>query len=246
MDKEKEMNLTYVSNSAVTPQEFSEFHSRMENHDTALPSRGFLEKKVRDMERATNYRMNDEDITRMVELKKKYAPRPVNVAMRKAELSKLKNAAVLNQDVEEAARLQEEIDELTSHSRQQDAPRFESQAKIHQINQRNNSLTMKALGDAMNSQQRVQSERGTDDPFTRRWGTPTMVHKKGGIAAAVLQIPGEKGAGGEVNGVHGQHSVPATGPVESATGVKADPFNMHNFELGRAFFSAMSNDGSYY
>ncbi|XP_055337537.1 RNA polymerase-associated protein RTF1 homolog [Paramacrobiotus metropolitanus] len=234
VDREKDVPLNFVSNRPIVETEFNDFLKRLNDRSLPAPTRGHLEKKLRDLDAARAYRKTDEDITRMVEMKKKFANRPQNLAMKKAELVKLRSAALLSQDHVTASRYQAELDELNAQTQQLDAPRLQNQAKIEQINQRNKNVTLKALGDAMNSQQRAEVERSTDDPFTRRWGTPTMVHRKGAAGAAATTAPGSNNKEAEAaNGGGAASSITSPeAPNGTATSGKVDPFNMHNFDIG--------------
>ena len=180
----------------------------MEARDMPLPTREHLEGKVVQCAQANKYQMTDADITKMLSQKEKLGTKPRNVVLRKAELVKMRDAAIRMEQPEEVKKYQDELDELEALTTEKDAPRQAGQTRIEGINRRNISLGLEALGKALSNRE-VKKEEVVDDPFTRRWGAQARrtdvkvaVKTEETVTVAVAAVP-----------------------------AKVDPFNSHNFHI---------------
>jgi RNA polymerase-associated protein RTF1 len=87
--------------------------------------------------RAITYELKDADVEHVVKEKERFRANPRNYALKKTQLMKDKDMAQSRGDVEEAARIGRQIQELEDRAEQLDSKRTETLQSIAYINERN-------------------------------------------------------------------------------------------------------------
>lgn len=111
----------------------------------------------------------------IVSEKERFKDKPVNFAMKKAQIMKEKEFAEMNGDHEKAIYLGKEIDRLEEESKKLEKVRTQNIASISFINERNRMRNIKEAERAI-AEAAKEAQNNRDDPFTRRKCTPQMVH----------------------------------------------------------------------
>jgi RNA polymerase-associated protein RTF1 len=169
--------LEFVSNNEFSANEFNKWFESMTNDRCELPSKEFVERKKRDVMNAINYSYSDHDIESIVQEKERFNKRPVNFAMKKTRLLKEKELAEMNGDNQRVESLMQEIDDLESEAKKIDKQRTQNIAAISYINERNRMMNIKEAEKAIVEQSaNNKALNNSQDPFTRRKCTPTMIH----------------------------------------------------------------------
>ncbi|VDN06337.1 unnamed protein product [Thelazia callipaeda] len=88
--EERVYRLEFVSNSDFTVQEFNKWHEAMKSNNLAILTIDQVEKKEADIRKAVNYSYSDKDIELMVQEKMRFQKGPLNYAVEKGKLIKLK------------------------------------------------------------------------------------------------------------------------------------------------------------
>ena len=168
--------LEFVSNTDFSDSEFNKWVATMAEEGCNLPSVYDVEQKVRDMKDAVDYRFNEEDVNMIVAEKQKFKKNPHNYAMKKTQLLKLHEDALLSGDAEKAREYKSQLDALEERAIELDKKRSNNISSISYINQRNR---MRNLEEAVEATRREAAEMrdAKADPFTRRQCRPTLVTK---------------------------------------------------------------------
>lgn len=111
----------------------------------------------------------------MVAEKERFKDKPTNFAMKKTQLLKEKEFAEMNGDHIRAGEISREIDMIEEESKKLEKLRTQSIASISFINERNRLRNLKEAERAI-AESSKDGQNNTDDPFTRRKCTPTMIH----------------------------------------------------------------------
>uniref|UniRef100_A0A8R1Y013 Plus3 domain-containing protein n=1 Tax=Onchocerca volvulus TaxID=6282 RepID=A0A8R1Y013_ONCVO len=89
-EEERVYRLEFVSNSEFTSQEFNKWYDAMKSNNLAILTIDQVEKKEVDIQKAVNYNYTDKDIELMVQEKMRFQKAPLNYALEKGNLIKLK------------------------------------------------------------------------------------------------------------------------------------------------------------
>ncbi|OZC06039.1 Plus-3 domain protein [Onchocerca flexuosa] len=89
-EEERVYRLEFVSNSEFTNQEFNKWYDAMKSNNLAILTIDQVEKKEVDIQKAVNYNYTDKDIELMVQEKMRFQKAPLNYALEKGNLIKLK------------------------------------------------------------------------------------------------------------------------------------------------------------
>uniref|UniRef100_A0A0R3RGF5 Plus3 domain-containing protein n=1 Tax=Elaeophora elaphi TaxID=1147741 RepID=A0A0R3RGF5_9BILA len=89
-EEERVYRLEFVSNSEFTSHEFNKWYDAMKSNNLAILTIDQVEKKEADIQKAVNYNYTDKDIELMVQEKMRFQKAPLNYALEKGNLIKLK------------------------------------------------------------------------------------------------------------------------------------------------------------
>lgn len=234
--------LEFVSNTDFSDSEFNKWVSTMAEEGCNLPSVYDVEQKVRDMKDAIDYRFNEEDVNMIIAEKQKFKKNPHNYAMKKTQLLKLHEDALLSGDAEKAREFKSQLDALEERAIELDKKRSNNISSISYINQRNR---MRNLEEAVEATRREAAEMrdAKADPFTRRQCRPTLVTKSKDpeidkqIKARLLEKFNSEQGGGSSGTEQSQErgtdrpdgsSNCQTAPNDHNVG---DLFSVHNFDV---------------
>lgn len=167
--------MSFVSNRGFDEDDYKRLRDQITIDGQDMPSREYFNKKKRDFHRAKNYEYKDEDIAYEVSERGRFKDHPFNFALKKTELMGEKADAEAQNDYERARQLQQAIDELEEKARKLEKTRSSSTfSAISFVNERNR---IKNIEDSERVLKESKSVK-TEDPFTRRKCTPTIVHNK--------------------------------------------------------------------
>lgn len=173
---ERVYRLEFVSNQDFTESEFFKWKEAVMLGGMMLPSNEDVQKKLKDIQLAHQFKFKDEDIEKIVAEKQRFQKNPHNYALKKTELLKRREEAVLKGDHEMTVKFQQELDSLEERAEDLDKLRSQSISSISYINQRNRLRNQIEKEEAM--KQEFQAMKGAAaDPFTRRHSRPTLVTK---------------------------------------------------------------------
>ncbi|XP_074661868.1 RNA polymerase-associated protein RTF1 homolog [Tubulanus polymorphus] len=173
---ERVYRLEFVSNQDFTETEFFKWKTAMMLGGLQLPTIQEIEQKEKDIQRAINYKFNEDDIDRIVSEKKKFKKNPHNYAMQKTHLIKTKEMAEITGDDDKLQEAKRELDELEERAKELDRRRTSNINSISFINQRNRQRNIVEAEDAF-KREIAEMKNAKADPFTRRHTRPTMVTK---------------------------------------------------------------------
>ncbi|CAF1654882.1 unnamed protein product, partial [Adineta ricciae] len=111
-NNERIFRLEYVSNNEISDNEFQRWREAMIRQGIALPTLDDLEKKTKQIDKFKHYVYNNNDITKMVEEKKRFRKAPINYAVTKNELMKEIEIAKDDNDVERENELRKQLMEM--------------------------------------------------------------------------------------------------------------------------------------
>lgn len=169
--------LEFISNQPFTDEEFNKWKETMEKDNRQFPTLYQIEQKEKDIAKALTYEFNEQDITKMIEEKRKFNKNSTKIAELKIELLKQKELAEQNGDLAKLREIEMEIMELDSKSISIDRLRNNgsTSSMIAAINARNREATQKAVEAAIRKDSELKQKADVFDPFTRRKCIPTLV-----------------------------------------------------------------------
>jgi RNA polymerase-associated protein RTF1 len=172
---ERTYAMHFVSNRPFDEDDYSKWCSDLNAEGLSMPSREHFLRKKRDLHRAMNYQYTDEDIDYEVNEKRRFQDPSCNFAMKKTELIRAKAEAEDMNDYEKAREIQQALDELEEQAKQLEKSRSSSTfSAISFVNERNRIKNIEESERVLKESKSVK----TEDPFTRRKCTPTIVHNK--------------------------------------------------------------------
>lgn len=187
-NQERVFRLEFVSNQDFTDKEFFKWKETMGLERLPLPTSEEVSRKVKDIQDAINYEYKEDDVETIVKEKGRFKKNPHNYAVKKTQLLKQKDMAVLLGNDEEVQRLNSELEQLEERAKELDKLRTSSISAISYINERNR---LKNILDSEKAilQEAKESKTKADDPFTRRRCAPMLVTKsrEAAINAEILQ-----------------------------------------------------------
>jgi len=174
---ERVFRLEYVSNSPVSDQEFKRWRETLIKQNIPLPTMEDVENKTKLIQKYTNYSLNEQDIDKIVQEKKRFRKTPINYAVKKkstlsSEIDKAKDEA----NTELADELTKQLIEIEERASELDRNRSVSISVISQINRRNRRITQKNVETAL-IREAQEHRNAAPDPFTRRRCEPILVTK---------------------------------------------------------------------
>lgn len=109
---ERVFRLEFVSNSAFSPSEFTNWKTTCEDQQVSLPTKDQVREKHAEIRKAINYEYSSADVDHILKKKASFKKNPTNYAMHKANLLKEKEIAQAEGNVAELNRLEGELNEL--------------------------------------------------------------------------------------------------------------------------------------
>lgn len=166
--------LSYISNRSFNEEDFRKWKdTTTEIRD--MPSREYFNKKKRDLQKAINYVFKEEDVAHEINERKRFSQYPYNLALKKTELMGEKAEAEAVGDYDKAKEIQLAIDDLDKKAKELEKTRSSKTfSAISFVNERNRIKNIEESERALKESTSVK----TEDPFTRRKCTPTIVHNR--------------------------------------------------------------------
>lgn len=228
---ERVYRLEFVSNQDFTDSEFFKWKEAMLLGGKKLPTVDEIEKKVKDIAEAMNYKFKENDVDEIVAEKQRFKKNPHNYAVKKTILLKQKEMADMEGDVEKQEKIQQELEELEERANELDRRRSSKINSISYINQRNRLRNMVDAEEAFKVEV-AEMKNAAADPFTRRQCRPTMVTKTG--TATVVKAPLQEAKDGQQkNEKNSNSALPSlkTSPLKSPEKKHQDLFAVHDFDI---------------
>ncbi|XP_067129941.1 RNA polymerase-associated protein RTF1 homolog [Centruroides vittatus] len=188
-NQERVFRLEFVSNQDFTDKEFFKWKETMVMERLPLPTSEEVSKKVKDIQDAINYEYKEDDVETIVKEKGRFKKNPHNYAVKKTQLMKQKDMAMLLGNDDEVQRLNSELEQLEERAKELDKLRTSSISAISYINERNRLKNILDSEKAILQEAKENKAKAVDDPFTRRRCAPTLVTKsrEAQINAEILQ-----------------------------------------------------------
>lgn len=173
---ERTYAMSFVSNRTFDEDDFARWKDQIHIDGQEVPSREYFNKKKRDLHHAVNYQYKDKDIEYEVNERSRFRElKECNFALKKTELMGEKADAEASNDYERAREIQQIIDELEEKAKELEKTRSSSTfSAISFVNERNRIKNIVESERVLKETKSIKSE----DPFTRRKCTPTIVHNK--------------------------------------------------------------------
>lgn len=172
---ERTYAMKYISNRSFDDEDYSKWRASIDQEGHGMPSREHFLRKKRDLHKAENYAYKDEDVAYEINERSRFNVTPFNFAKKKTELMGEKSDAEARNDFEKAREIQQSIDELEEKAKQLEKSRSSSTfSAISFVNERNRIKNIEESERVLKENKSVK----TEDPFTRRKCTPTIVHNK--------------------------------------------------------------------
>ncbi|XP_048734690.1 RNA polymerase-associated protein RTF1 homolog [Ostrea edulis] len=173
---ERVYRLEFVSNQDFTDSEFSKWQEAMTLGDIPIPTLQDVDRKLKAIQEAMNYKFKENDIEEIVAEKQKFKKNPHNYAIKKTFLLKQKEMADLEGDTASQYKISQELEELEERANELDRRRTNNISSISYINQRNR-LRNQILAEEASKKEFLEMKNAVADPFTRRSCRPTLVTK---------------------------------------------------------------------
>ena len=135
--------MQFVSNADITKAEFEKWKSAMDYAGRRLPTNLEIREKLKVIEEARSFVLNNDDICRIVEEKERFRKVPVNYAMAKARLCAAKDKAEMDDNFEEVQQLNERLHEINERAEMLEKARNKDLTRISFINERNRMHNLK-------------------------------------------------------------------------------------------------------
>jgi RNA polymerase-associated protein RTF1 len=175
-NNERIFRLEYVSNNEISENEFQRWREAMIKQGISLPTLDDLENKIKEIDKCKHYVYNNNDITKIVEEKKRFRKAPINYAITKNELLKEIEIAKDDNDTERESELRKQLTEMEERAAELDRKRTENISVMALINRRNRESTQKNI-EMVLAREAQEHRNAASDPFTRRRCAPTLVTK---------------------------------------------------------------------
>ncbi|WAR18795.1 RTF1-like protein [Mya arenaria] len=237
-NSERVYRLEFVSNQDFTETEFFKWKEAVMLAGEQVPSMEDVQRKLKDIQSAHQYKYNDDDIEKIVAEKKKFKKNPHNYAVKKTDLLKFREQAELTGNIEQQMQYQQELDELEERAEDLDKIRSSKISSISYINQRNR-LQNQVEKEEANKAEFEEMKGAAADPFTRRHSR-TLLNKARDQAPVVAQANAaleevkkkevEEERKRQVEQNIGQ-SLTFTSPRTLEKKMSEDPFADHDFEI---------------
>lgn len=189
--QERVFRLEFISNQDFSDIEFDKWKHACESQNVPLPTTDMIEQKAKDVKEALTYEYKEEDIHKLLREKDRFRAHPTNYAMKKTQLIKDREAAIMRGEEDIARELSIQIQELEERANELDKKRSSSISLISYINNRNRKRNVEDAEKAIMEEAKANRGVKIEDPFTRRSTQPTMsfAKKKDEVEALPMQLP---------------------------------------------------------
>lgn len=172
---ERTYKLSFISNRSFDEDDHLKWSEQIRIDGYGMPTREHFNKKKRDLHKAIHYVYKEDDIRYEVQERNRFKDSPYNFVLKKTELMGEKAEALAAGDNDRACEIQKMIDELEEKAKQLEKTRSSSTfSAISFVNERNRMKNIEESERVLKESKTVK----TEDPFTRRKCTPTIVHNK--------------------------------------------------------------------
>jgi len=240
--------LQFISNNPLSESEFEKYKKACVDGNTSLPTNAHVAQKQKDIKYALEYRFSTADVEKILASKKKFDNNPKNYAMKKAELTKLRDMAAFTGEKEKERDYSTELDNLEKRAEDLDSKRTSSISTISFINDRNRkNNVVRAYKGIMEEVKQKEIDGEVDDPFTRRKTRPRLGNTKSKVpddiemtSELLNKLEAEKKAAMTARvlpnktdiAAIGEYGVKMTKKIEVVNKHKqVDIFDAHDFEL---------------
>ncbi|XP_052106879.1 RNA polymerase-associated protein RTF1 homolog isoform X2 [Mytilus californianus] len=227
---ERVYRLEFVSNQDYTDSEFFKWKEAMLLGGLTLPTVDDIEKKVKDIAEAANYKFKENDIEEIVAEKQRFKKNPHNYAVKKTILLKQKEMADMEGNVDQQGKLQQELEDLEERATELDRRRSQKINSISYINQRNRQRNLIESEEACKVEV-AEMKNKVADPFTRRQCRPTMVTKVGLQAKEPLKEAKEGQLKNESQSLNLKLPSLKISPLKTTDKKQQDLFADHDFDI---------------
>ncbi|CAF1067804.1 unnamed protein product [Adineta steineri] len=125
-NNERVFRLEYVSNNEISDNEFQRWREAMIRQGISLPTLDDIDKKMKEIEKCKHYVLSNNDITKIVQEKKRFRKAPTNYAMSKNDLLKEIEMAKDENDIEREGELRKQLTEMEERASELDRKRSEN------------------------------------------------------------------------------------------------------------------------
>eukprot|EP01118_Nematostelium_gracile_P002358 TRINITY_DN1258_c0_g1_i4.p1 TRINITY_DN1258_c0_g1~~TRINITY_DN1258_c0_g1_i4.p1 ORF type:complete len:429 (-),score=144.81 TRINITY_DN1258_c0_g1_i4:49-1266(-) len=164
----KTFNLDQVSNQTVLESEFRKWCMEMEKANIPLITQGEAKAKLAEIAGSKNYQYSEEQVKKMIEVKKQVKGKPTNYAAERVRLIAERQVFKDQNNAEGYARIQQELDELERNANKS----VENYDKTYWINMKNRQANA-ARTDVSEVRDAFLLEHPELDPFSRRRTRPS-------------------------------------------------------------------------
>ncbi|XP_018335977.2 RNA polymerase-associated protein Rtf1 [Agrilus planipennis] len=175
--QERVFRLEFISNQEFSDNEYTKWLDATRVADLPIPTLERVKEKQSDIKEALHYEFNEQDIEKIIREKERFKPTPYNYAMKKTQLMKERDSAIMRGDDEAARSLNKKIQELEERASELDKLRTSTISSISYINDRNRKRNVEEAEKAILEEVKASKGKKADDPFTRRSTKPRMSFK---------------------------------------------------------------------
>lgn len=176
----KTLELTYLSNSPITREEFEEYRKSLNGSNHTFPTVKYVEDKFRELKNMANKQLNDADINRMMAKKEALSVYDMSTAERVRKLGRLREelqVALEQFDKGKAQSIQKQIDQLSDYFQAGN----KDKSKLEQINIRNQKSNQEFIRKAekklVETKRKQLQNNDFSDPFSRLRTNPKVFYK---------------------------------------------------------------------
>ncbi|EPZ35869.1 plus-3-domain-containing protein [Rozella allomycis CSF55] len=171
----KDFRLDILSNSFFTDKEYSKWKAYLDERKIKPPTKQFCVEKNQEIIEAKSTNLTEEEVSKMMQEKKRFNQTVVNPAMEKANLLAELERAKYENDEEEIERIKFELSRL---EKDPDSKRDQRLEALAQVNRRNRLSNQEEIREAERKSRQLKKELGANnlDPFARRKCKPDFIH----------------------------------------------------------------------
>lgn len=172
---ERVYRIEFISNKDFTETEFTKWKETMEKYKESLPMKNKIMEKKKDIASAISFKLDEQGMNQVLKEKMKFRKNPFNYAVKKTELLKVKETAMMEGDVAKVREVTASLDQLEERADYLDKKRTSNLAVLKRINERNRKLNEMNAEIAAKIEVEEMKKEGAN-PFVRRHSR-TILHK---------------------------------------------------------------------
>lgn len=191
---ERKVEMGMCSDGPVTADEFEKWKQEMEAKDISLPRHNRIMSIAKSAEELRNRILNADEITEMVERRQKLAGfSGSNMLLRRSALEEQKRVCLEQGDEEQASKVQEELDRLSSKRRRSSAlGRKSALEEVSERNRKSNLASVRKAEILAQAERRRSGYALKADPFSRLRTTAKIFYdNKSDAPVAQVEAPDE-------------------------------------------------------